>query len=351
MARPTLEELGSRRSLLGARFIGLMRWTAATVGATAVAGSAALTWAAVEARRPTLRRFTIEVPSRPGLEKMNILHVSDLHMFDRQKFIPKFLKRVADTEHIDLVVSTGDNLGAEDAAPLLLEALEPLLSKPGVFVLGSNDYYSPDMKAWTSYLDPSHQKETAQEKGSQHPDLPWFQVVQALKEAGWVDLSNQAHNLRVPLASPPSDSGQVNGSQPDGREALVSAIGVDDPHILRDHMPEPTKKWRKGRGLRLALTHSPYLRVLDEFAAADADLVLAGHTHGGQIRVPGFGALVNNTDIPRKYSRGMHRWHGLRRGPNPWLHVSAGLGTSKYAPIRFSCRPEVSLITVCPTGK
>lgn len=321
------------------------------VGVTATAGAAALAWAAVEARHPILRRFTIEVPARPGLEKMNILHISDLHMFEGQKFIPKFLKRVADTERIDLVVSTGDNLGDEDAAPLLLEALEPLLSKPGVFVLGSNDYYSPDMKAWTSYLDPSHRDEAAVEKGSKHPDLPWFEVVQALVEAGWIDLSNQARDLRVPLTPPQDASRPEDGWQSESEEARLSAVGVDDPHILRDHMPEPTKRWRKGRGLRLAVTHSPYLRVLEDFASANADLVLAGHTHGGQIRIPGFGALVNNTDIPRKYSRGMHRWRGWRSGSSPWLHVSAGLGTSKYAPIRFSCRPEVSLITVCPTSK
>lgn len=336
MARPSFEEIGSRRSILGARFVGFMRWATGAVAAAAGIGAASLTWAAVEARKPVLRRFTVQVPARPGVERMNILHLSDLHMFDRQTFISKFLKRVADTEQIDLVVSTGDNLGDEDAAPLLLEALSPLLSKPGVFVLGSNDYYSPDMKAWTSYLNPDHHRRAAKDRNGVEPDLPWFHMVQELLEAGWVDLTNQAEDLAIPVGS---------------HESLVAAIGVDDPHIMRDHMPEPTESWEDGAGLRLALTHSPYMRVLEGFADLGADIILAGHTHGGQVRVPLFGAIANNTDIPRKFSRGMHQWRGWREGRSPWLHVSAGLGTSKYAPIRFSCRPEASLITVCPTGE
>ena len=268
-------------------------------------------------------------------ERMNILHLSDLHMFDRQTFIPKFLKRVAEEEQIDLVASTGDNLGDEDAAPLLLEALSPLLSKPGVFVLGSNDYYSPDMKAWTSYLNPDHHKRAAKTADGKEPDLPWFQMVQEFIDSGWVDLTNQAENLEVPVGS---------------HTSLISAVGVDDPHIMRDHMPEPTEEWFEGVGLRLALTHSPYMRVLEGYADLGADLILAGHTHGGQVRVPLFGAIANNTDIPRKYSKGMHTWQIWRQGASPKLHVSAGLGTSKYAPIRFSCRTEASATPVIGSG-
>jgi len=76
--------------------------------------------------------------------------------------------------------------------------------------------------------------------------------------------------------------------------------------------------------------------------ADGADLVLAGHTHGGQLRVPGFGALVTNCDLDRRRARGLSTYEGSV------LHVSAGLGTSPYAPIRFACPPEATLLTLVP---
>lgn len=341
MARPTFKEIGRRESVFGPRLVGFMRWTAGGAAATLGLGVMALSWAAFEARKPTLRRFNVEVPKRPRLRELNILHISDLHMFEGQAFIARFLADVAAKEQIDLVVSTGDNLGDEEAVPLLLGALKPLLNKPGAFVLGSNDYYSPDMKAWTAYLDPSHAEKAIAAKQTKTPNLPWLEMVTALTDAGWLDMSNQAENLKV----------KVTGDDGRTHDAEVSLIGVDDPHIMRDHMPKPKRKWRKDEALKLALTHSPYMRVVEEFSELGADLILAGHTHGGQVRLPVFGALVNNTDMPRLYSRGLHRWHGVTQRVQSWLHISAGLGTSKYAPIRFACRPEVSLIRVCPTDQ
>jgi uncharacterized protein len=83
--------------------------------------------------------------------------------------------------------------------------------------------------------------------------------------------------------------------------------------------------------------------VLDGFAADGYDLVLAGHTHGGQLRLPGYGAIVTNCGIDRSRARGASRW-----GTHTRLHVSAGLGTSPYAPARFFCPPEASLLTLVP---
>ena len=93
--------------------------------------------------------------------------------------------------------------------------------------------------------------------------------------------------------------------------------------------------------VRIGLAHSPEPRVLDRFAADGFDLLLCGHTHGGQLRVPFYGALVTNCGIDRERVRWLHRWT-----ERTWLHVSAGLGTSPYAPVRFACPPEASLLTL-----
>ena len=123
----------------------------------------------------------------------------------------------------------------------------------------------------------------------------------------------------------------------------IATAGVDDPHIRRDRYDRIAGPPAACPDLRLGLTHSPEPRVLDAFAGDGYDLVLAGHTHGGQLRLPGYGAIVTNCGIDRSRARGASRW-----GAHMWLHVSAGLGTSPTAPARFACPPEASLLTLVP---
>jgi predicted MPP superfamily phosphohydrolase len=119
----------------------------------------------------------------------------------------------------------------------------------------------------------------------------------------------------------------------------------------RDRYPAPVPG--APAALTIGVTHAPYRRVLDAMAADGAKLLLAGHTHGGQLCVPGFGALVTNCDLPRRRARGISSWpadggHTDGGGPSQdaTLHVSAGVGTSPYTPVRFACRPEASLLTL-----
>ena len=115
---------------------------------------------------------------------------------------------------------------------------------------------------------------------------------------------------------------------------------MDDPHIGRDRYADVAGPFDPDADLRLGVAHAPYRRVLDAMAADGADLILAGHTHGGQVCLPWVGALVTNCDLPRSQAKGLSGWRESA------LHVSAGLGTSPYTPIRLACRPEATVLTV-----
>ncbi|AEA22663.1 metallophosphoesterase [Pseudonocardia dioxanivorans CB1190] len=289
-------------------------WARVALGATTT-GAAGLAYAAgVERRRWTLREATLPVLT-PGARPIRILHVSDLHMMPGQTSKQRWVAELAELEP-DLVVDTGDNLAHEKAVPSVLAALGPLLERPGLFVFGSNDYFGPSPKNPARYLGRN-------EKRSHGDPLPWRDLRAALVERGWADATHSRVSLDV-----------------DG--VRVSAAGVDDPHLGLDRYPRIAGRVHDA-DLRLGLTHSPEPRVLDGFAADGTDLVLAGHTHGGQLRMPGYGAIVTNCGIDRSRARGASRW-----GVHTWLHVSAGLGTSPWAPVRFACPPEASLLTLVP---
>lgn len=283
------------------------------------AGGAALAWGSVERTMPVLRRY--DVPVQADIPEVRILQIADLHLFAGQDFLLRFLSGVASSERFDMVISTGDNFGSTDALEMVMEAYRPFLAYPGAFVLGSNDYYSPISKRWSLYLSRSkpHPSRVV-------PDLPYLPMVRQMREAGWIDLSNMSGTLSVPTGT-------------------VSLLGTDDAHIHRDRIPAPASSWNAPGALHLGVTHAPYTRVVSGLTSAGSDLILAGHTHGGQIGIPGFGAIITNCDISRAYAKGLRRWEAPD-GSSSWLHVSAGLGTSPYAKIRIATRPEASLIHV-----
>jgi predicted MPP superfamily phosphohydrolase len=284
-------------------------------GAVAAAGAACVGYGVlVERDWYRLRRERVRA-LEPGQAPLTVLHLSDLHLTVADTRRVAFLERLA-AEPVDLVVLTGDMLGEPAALGQVLEALGRFRPRLGaVAVLGSNDYWAPRFRNPLGYfLGPSSRRKRSSGRN------PWRELVDGLQARGWTVLSNRR-----------------------GRLADVELAGMDDPHIRRDDpgVAVPADGQVPPR-LRLGVVHSPYRRALDAFAGNGYDLVLAGHTHGGQVRLPGVGALVTNCDLPRDRVRGLSRWG------SSWLHVSAGLGTSKYAPFRFACRPEASLLEVVP---
>jgi predicted MPP superfamily phosphohydrolase len=284
---------------------------------TAALGVATLAYAAlVERNMFTLRRSDVPILA-PDAEPLRLLHLSDLHMTPGQHRKQHWIADLAGTDP-DLVLVTGDNLAHVDAVPAVLRAYAPLLERPGAFVFGSNDYYGPVVKNPFGYFNRGRPHVTG-------APLPADELREALVEAGWIDLNNARSSLKA-----------------GGR--LVELVGVDDPHIGRDDYAAVRAAATGSADVHIGLTHSPEPAVLDAMAADGTDLMLAGHTHGGQVCAPFYGALVTNCGLDRRMAKGLHRWGQSRA----WLHVSAGLGTHPTAPVRFACPPEASILTLIP---
>ncbi len=298
---------------------GPLEIAASVAGGLVLTGAGVLAYSACyEVRSYRLRR--IEVPVLPrGSVPLRVLQISDLHMTPGQRKKIEWVRRLAALEP-DLVLDTGDNLSHLQAVPALLEAVEPLLTFPGAFVMGSNDYTAPIPRNPFRYLTQRGKPPTISPPRP-HLMLPTESMRSRFLDAGWIDLNNARGTVVA-----------------DGR--TVAMVGVDDPHIRRDRYDEVAGPPPADADVAIAVTHAPYRRVLDAMSADGWPLILAGHTHGGQVCMPGYGALVTNCDIDAE------RVKGLSRHDNAYLHVSAGLGTSRFAPVRFACPPEATLMTL-----
>ncbi|MGN6221725.1 MAG: metallophosphoesterase [Microbacterium sp.] len=300
--------------------------TALTVlGTVGAVGLGAAVWGVGIERYLFTVRFH-DVPVLPeGAAPIRVLHLSDAHMAPWQHRKQQWIAALAELQP-DLIVNTGDNMGHAEGLRGLRSAFDPLRGVPGVFVHGSNDHAAPSPRNPFKYFTgPSKVKHASEPLDTDALDR------YLTDELGWLDLNNRAGSL---------DAGGLR----------IGAFGVSDAHRGWDRL-EVLPDLVTGLGthdLTIGVTHAPYRRVLDEFVDLGADAIFGGHTHGGQVRVPGFGALVANCDIPLNQARGLSEWTHL--GRTVPLNVSAGLGHSIYAPVRFACRPEASLLTLIPRG-
>jgi predicted MPP superfamily phosphohydrolase len=291
------------------------RTLAAAAGGLALTGVATAAWSTlVEPRAFTLRRVDLPVLDH-GAWPIRVLHLSDLHIVPDQRRKIEWVSALADLRP-DLVINTGDTLSHLRAVPTALAAFGDLLDLPGAFVFGNNDFYAPVPKSPHRYFMP---RSPAPIRGT---SLPWQDLRAGMAERGWIDLNNDKTTI-------------------DLRGQRLALAGVNDAYTKRDHYELIEGPADQDAVLRLGVTHTPEPRILDRFALDGYDLILAGHTHGGQIRVPGLGAVVTNCGLDRSRARGVSRW-----GSHTMLNVSAGLGTSPYMPMRLCCRPEATLLTL-----
>jgi predicted MPP superfamily phosphohydrolase len=275
--------------------------------AIVAAGACCVLWGIFVERgrfRLVRRRLDILPADSPG--SLTVLHLSDLHFVRRDRAKAAFL---AGLPRADVTVVTGDFLAEPEAVETTVDAVRATRGRlASWFVLGSNDYYAPRPLNYFAYF-----------RGKRTPRHAragrWTDLVAQLGDDGWQDLTN----VRRPV--------ELQGLR-------VELLGLDDAHISRHDLRDAPRQAPARFGL--AVMHSP--DSAPEAAALGYDLMVAGHTHGGQVCLPLIGALVTNCTLPRRLVSGLVRMGGSV------LHVSPGLGTSKYAPFRFFCRPEATLL-------
>lgn len=278
------------------------------------AGLAAFGYGAlVERHAYRIRHVVLPVLRRPG--RLRVLLFADLHLMPGQERRLAFVRRAVEETEPDVLVSGGDQL----EAPQLVDEVvglhaDVLGGRLGLAVLGAHDFWGPARRNPLRYLF-----EPADRAYGVPQDTRAY--VDGLAAAGWQVVDNRRIVADTPVGA-------------------VDVTGLGDPHIGYD---QPSAvSWEPPEddvAVRLGIVHAPYRDALARFDRAGFDAVLSGHTHGGQVCVPGWGALVTNTDLPTELARGT-----FIAGADLPVHVSAGLGHSQYAPFRFACPPELSVI-------
>lgn len=264
-------------------------WIAA-LGATALGVYAFL----IEPRWLQLTRTRIRIHGLPpGLDGLRVALLTDFH-FGRgtPMSLVQRAREMAMREAPDLIALTGD-FAADSAHGFqqVLNALARLHAPLGVYAVPGNHDYEVGIHAW--HRETGHQPEIT-------------------------DLTNRALIL------------EAGG-------ARLCVAGVDDfsrgvPRL--DELPPPG-----GRDLTILLAHDPDQAERARDAYDQVDLVLSGHTHGGQVRLPWIGALRNPAIRGDLYEA------GLRQRPWTQVYTSRGIGTS-HLPVRFLCRPEVAILEI-----
>jgi uncharacterized protein len=260
----------------------------------------------IERFRYRVIRHRLDILPAASERSLVVLHLSDLHFIRHD---PRKTAFLATLPTPDITVVTGDFLAEPEAIEAAVDGVRPVRGRlASWFVLGSNDYFVPEPLNYLAYFRKRRRRRRA--RRGKGPEL-----ARALTVDGWEDLTNVRRLVSL-----------------EGIE--VELLGLDDAHIRRHDLRVAARHAEDRFGF--AVMHSP--DSAPEAAALGYGLIVAGHTHGGQVRLPFVGALVTNCSMPRRLVSGL-----IRMG-DAVLHTSRGLGTSKFAPFRFWCRPEATYL-------
>ncbi|MCL6519845.1 MAG: metallophosphoesterase [Armatimonadetes bacterium] len=258
---------------------------------------------AVEPVLIKITRREIEIPALPSaLAGVKICHLSDLHVAGYGR-IERALRKVLMQIEADICVITGDIVATRGGIPVLAKVLEGFSPKHGIFgVLGN---------------------------GEHDPTMPGVETAKDLRKLGIQVLVNESASI------------SINGSE-------VQIVGVDDPFLGLDDVKEAFAGLGKG-SLRILLAHSP--DVLKSLGEHSVDIIFAGHTHGGQIRVPFFGVVWTHCRYNLRIASGYFGPEAISlkvgRNLQTRIYVSRGISGSGIR-ARFLCRPEVAILTLKP---
>ena len=238
---------------------------------------------------PIVRNLSIAFETLPAeLDGFTVLHLSDFHI-DGVPGLAEAMSSLLGDLQPDLCVLTGDyrfeDQGpCEDVYPLMRQLVDSVRARLGIYgILGNHDS---------------------------------SEIAYRLEEMGVRMLINEAVEIRDSSAS-------------------FWLAGVDDPFDFRCHDLARALSPIPPGSFQILLAHAP--EIYQAAAQAGVDLYLSGHTHAGQIRLPGIGAVRSNAHCPRQYAFGPWQ-HEAMRG-----HTSAGIGCSSL-PVRFACPPEAVMI-------
>jgi predicted MPP superfamily phosphohydrolase len=228
----------------------------------------------------------------PAFDNFTILHISDLHVDISEGAMEHLLSIVSDLQY-DLCVLTGDyrgkTYGPFEKSIKGVDQLRALLKGPIYGVLGNHDT---------------------------------IRMAPAMEAMGIRLLFNECEPI-------------VRGND------RIYLAGVDDPHFYRtDDLARAASQIPPG-AFSILLSHSP--EIYDRAAGAGFDLMLSGHTHGGQLCLPGGIPIKLEAKLPRTMGAGAWRYAGMAG------YTSVGAGTS-LLPVRLNCPPEISLHTLRVAG-
>lgn len=349
-------------------------------------------------------------PQFPGLR---VLHLSDTHFYRGREDLVGWLRVLAKRAgtDFDLVVLTGDMLSSSYGDEFLAApALQPFIDSgvPGAYVFGDHDFYASRAGNPLKYLWSTSEKSGASLAGVKRIGEPGQgnRLSRLLADSGWLDLNNangslDVRGVRLELSgvndphgrrddyvgfesggsSEPGSSVSAGRSGHGGEVASGEVTRGDGLHQNGTSAGEPgntevtsssgfyhggftsageggfSNEYLRatGRSVRLGLSHAPYARVLNEFLSDGTDLVFCGHTHGGQVCLPGGHALVTNCDLDPQFASGLFEWradtcHGIESETGKpdrasmSVCVSPGLGTSPFTPWRVFCPPVAYIV-------
>ena len=281
---------------------------------------------------------------------LTILHLSDFHL--RKGFkggrLFDFVTSLASWEY-DLIFITGDMIEDLSNAGYLISMLEPLKAKYGKYaVLGVHDHYNKAFYEFAKNMFKQKRRYSAQNDA--------LILRSKLNEIGIEVLENESRTLKIP-------------GLPVGR---LEIIGIGDPVIERADLykafkdidplkkeetidysnyrqscretfiqsEEPVHMINDPEKIRISLIHTPDAWVLSALARKNTDIVFAGHTHGGQVRLPFIGAIISGCNIKTRFASGLFYLHKMV------LYISRGLGEGRYSQFRFYCPPEASIVSI-----